>query len=114
FTAQLHATVEEADVPDADLVILATKATDVEQAASRLGGRMPGATVMTIQNGPGAEELVRAHGERPLLSAVTFMSGVRHTDAHVEYELDTETWLGPFAGTTTYERALEVEWLLGD
>ena len=23
------------------------------------------------------------------------MSGVRHSDAHVEYELDTETWLGP-------------------
>jgi 2-dehydropantoate 2-reductase len=112
FTAQLHATVEEAEVPDADLVILATKATDVEQAASRLGGRMPGATVMTIQNGLGAEELVRAHGERPLLSAVTFMSGVRHADAHVEYELDTETWLGPFAGTTTFEHAQEVEGLL--
>jgi len=112
FTAQLHATVEEAEVPDADLVILATKATDVEQAASRLGGRMPGATVMTIQNGLGAEELVRAHGERPLLSAVTFMSGVRHADAHVEYELDTETWLGPYAGTTTFEHAQEVEGLL--
>jgi 2-dehydropantoate 2-reductase len=112
FTAQLHATVQEADVPDADLVILATKATDVDDAASRLSGRMPAATVMTIQNGLGAEEIVRAHGERPLLSAVTFMSGVRHADGHVEYELDTETWLGPYAGTTTFERAQEVEALL--
>jgi 2-dehydropantoate 2-reductase len=112
FTASLHATVQEADVPDADLVILATKATDVDEAASRLGGRMPDATVMTIQNGLGAEELVRAHGERPLLSAVTFMSGVRHADGHVEYELDTETWLGPYAGTTTFEHAREVEALL--
>ena len=67
---------------------------------------------MTIQNGLGAEELVRAHGDWPLLSAVTFMSGVRHDDAHVEYELDTETWLGPFAGTATYEQAQEVEALL--
>jgi len=112
FTASLHATVQEADVPDADLVILATKATDVDEAATRLGGRMPAATVMTIQNGLGAEELVRAHGERPLLSAVTFMSGVRHADGHVEYELDTETWLGPYAGTTTFEHAQEVEALL--
>ena len=112
FTASLHATVQEADVPDADLVILATKATDVDEAATRLGGRMPAATVMTIQNGLGAEELVRAHGERPLLSAVTFMSGVRHADGHVEYELDTETWLGPYAGTTTFEHAQEVEGLL--
>jgi len=70
--------------------------------------------VMTIQNGLGAEEIVRAHGERPLVSAVTFMSGVRHSDAHVEYELDTETWLGPYAGTTTFERVQEIEQLLVD
>jgi len=73
---------------------------------------VPSATVMTIQNGLGAEEIVRTHGERPLVSAVTFMSGVRHSDAHVEYELDTETWLGPYAGTTTYDRAQEIEALL--
>jgi 2-dehydropantoate 2-reductase len=112
FTAALHATADEAALPDADLVILATKATDVDGAAARLAGRVPSATVMTIQNGLGAEEIVRAHGERPLVSAVTFMSGVRHSDAHVEYELDTETWLGPFAETTTYERVQEIEALL--
>ncbi len=112
FTASVQATADESTLPDADLVILATKATDVDEAASRLAGRVPSATVMTIQNGLGAEEIVRAHGERPLVSAVTFMSGVRHADAHVEYELDTETWLGPYAGTTTFERAQEIEALL--
>jgi 2-dehydropantoate 2-reductase len=55
---------------------------------------------MTIQNGLGAEEIVAAHGEWPLLSAVTFMSGTRHGDAHVEYVLDTATWIGPYRGTT--------------
>jgi len=30
----------------------------------------------------------------------------------VEYELDTETWLGPFAGTASYEQAQEIEALL--
>jgi 2-dehydropantoate 2-reductase len=112
FTAKLHATADASMLPDLDLVILATKATDVDEAAQRLAGRVPSATVMTIQNGLGAEEIVRARGERPLLSAVTFMSGVRHADDHVEYELDTETWLGPYAGTTTFERAQEVEALL--
>jgi 2-dehydropantoate 2-reductase len=113
FTARMLATAEPAELADADLAILATKATDLEDAAHRLAGRLPGATVMTIQNGLGAEELVRAHGPWPLLSAVTFMSGVRHGDAHVEYELDTETWLGPYAGTeTSYERAEEVRALL--
>ena len=79
---------------------------------ARLAGRMPGATVMTIQNGLGAEELVRGHGDWPLISAVTFMSGFRHSDAHVEYELDTETWLGPFTASHDVERAQEVEELL--
>ncbi len=112
FTASLRATADEAALPDADLVILATKATDVDDAASRLAGHVPSATVMTIQNGLGAEEFVRAHGEWPLVSAVTFMSGVRHSDAHVEYELDTETWLGPYDGTTGLERVQEIEALL--
>jgi 2-dehydropantoate 2-reductase len=112
FTARVHATADAADLPDFDLGILATKATQLEAAAAALDGRFPGATLMTIQNGLGAEELVREHGDWPLLSAVTFMSGVRHADTHVEYELDTETWLGPFAGTAAYERAQEVEALL--
>ena len=31
-----------------------------------------------------------------MISSITFMSGVRHSDVHIEYELDTETWLGPW------------------
>jgi 2-dehydropantoate 2-reductase len=110
FTSRPRATADPAELADADLAIVATKATDLEDAAGRLAGRLPGATVMTIQNGLGAEEIVRQHGSWPLISAVTFMSGVRHGDAHVEYELDTETWLGPFA--TTDERVEEVRALL--
>jgi 2-dehydropantoate 2-reductase len=114
FTARVYATAEPDELPDFDLGILATKATQLEDAAAALQGRFRDATLMTIQNGLGAEELVCTHGDWPLLSAVTFMSGVRHGDAHVEYELDTETWLGPFAGTATYEQAQEVETLLVD
>jgi 2-dehydropantoate 2-reductase len=112
LTSTLHATADAAELPGAELAILATKATQLEEAAAKLAGRLPGATVMTIQNGLGAEELVRGYGDWPLVSAVTFMSGVRHDDAHVEYELDTETWLGPYAGTTTYGHAQEIEALL--
>ncbi len=113
FTASLHATSDPADLEDAELAILATKATDLDDAAARIAGRLPSAIVMTIQNGLGAEEIVRAHGSWPLVSAVTFMSGVRHGDAHVEYELDTETWLGPYAPTATpFERVQDVERLL--
>ena len=56
---------------------------------------------MTVQNGLGAEEIVRATATGTLISAVTFMSGTRHEDTHVEYILDTETWLGPSATRRT-------------
>ena len=101
FTAQLDATADPAELPAAaELAILACKGTDLEPLAARLEGALPGATVMTIQNGLGAEEIVAGHGGWPLLSAVTFMSGTRHGDAHVEYVLDTATWIGPYRGTT--------------
>ncbi len=99
FTAHLVASPDPGFLPDPDLVIVACKGTDVEPVAARLEGHFPGAVVMTVQNGLGAEEIVRRHGVWPLVSAVTFMSGTRHADTHVEYILDTETWLGPYEET---------------
>ena len=99
FTAELRAATDPADLPEAELAIVATKTTELDAAASRLAGHWPNATVMTVQNGLGAEEIVQRHGDWRLVSAVTFMSGTRHQDTHVEYILDTETWLGPFGDT---------------
>ncbi len=100
FVAHVAASDDPARLPPADLVILASKGTDLDALAARLAGAFPNATLMTIQNGLGAEEIVGSHGDWPLLSAVTFMSGTRHDDAHVEYVLDTATWIGPYRGTT--------------
>lgn len=100
FTARVRAAAAPAELGEADLVILACKGGDLEPLAAGLEGAFAGATVMTVQNGLGAEEIVAAHGDWPLLSAVTFMSGTRHDDSHVEYVLDTATWIGPYRGTT--------------
>jgi 2-dehydropantoate 2-reductase len=100
FVARLAASTDPAALGNADLVILACKGGDLEPLSASLAGRFPNATVMTVQNGLGAEDVVAAHGPWPLLSAVTFMSGTRHDDAHVEYVLDTATWIGPYRGTT--------------
>ena len=100
FTADVRASTDPADLGDPQLVIVATKATGLEQAAASMAGHFADATVMTVQNGLGAEAIVRAHGAWPLVSGVTFMSGTRHHDTHVEYILDTETWMGPYEGTT--------------
>ena len=113
FTVRVTAVAEASELPEFDLGIIATKATGVTGAAASLAGRFPGATIMTVQNGLGAEEIVRAQGSWPLVSAVTFMSGTKHSDTHVEYILDTPTWLGPYAGSS-YERAQEIAQLLLD
>jgi 2-dehydropantoate 2-reductase len=99
FTAAVTAASDPAAL-EADLVILACKGSDLEPLARRLEGHFACATVMTVQNGLGAEEVVGAHGDWPLLSAVTFMSGTRLSDTHVEYILDTATWIGPYRGTS--------------
>lgn len=100
--SDLHVSVvassDPGDLGDADLVILATKATAVEESAAVLQGHFPGAAVLLVQNGLGCEEVLHRYGEWPLISGVTFMSGVKHSDTHVEYELDTATWIGPWAG----------------
>ena len=111
FVARVTAATDPAELADADLVIVSTKATGLEQAAAALTGHFPGATVMTTQNGLGAEEIVRAHGSWPLVSAVTFMSGTKHSDTHVEYVLDTETWIGPY-GDTPFDFVQQIAALL--
>jgi 2-dehydropantoate 2-reductase len=101
LVGRVRATSEAAGLPDFDLGIVAVKATDLEQVGATLTQLAPTATMMTIQNGLGAEDVLARHGDWPLISSVTFMSGTRHSDTHVEYELDTATWLGPWSGTGT-------------
>lgn len=96
-----QATASAADVPEFDLGIVATKATHLRGAAASIAGRSPSASLMTVQNGLGAEEIVRAHGAWRLISGTTLMGGVRRSDTHVEYELDSPTWIGPYAETET-------------
>lgn len=109
FTSTVRAATDPAELPEFDLGIVATKATQMEAAVAPLEGRFPRATFMTIQNGIGAEELMTRHGNWKLLSSVTFMSGIRHGDHHIEYELDTATWLGPYRPSgATYDFAGEV------
>ena len=101
--SERQASVRASADPDAlepfDLGIVATKAAGLEGAVASLRGRFAEATIMTVLNGLGAEAAVRSAGAWPIISGVTFMSGTRHSDTHVEYVLDTETWLGPYEDT---------------
>jgi 2-dehydropantoate 2-reductase len=110
FVTRVAAATDAAELPEPELALVATKTTELAAAAARLDGHWPDAAVMTVQNGLGAEE---AFDGRRVISAVTFMSGTRHSDTHVEYILDTETWLGPY-GETPYELVEEIAALVGD
>jgi 2-dehydropantoate 2-reductase len=109
--ARVLASADPAGLPSFDLGIVACKGTDLDAVASTLEGHYPEATLMTVQNGLGAEDVVRRHGSWALISAITFMSGTRRSDTEVEYVLDTPTWLGPYEGTP-FERVGEVAALI--
>ena len=100
FSGRVNAATSPDDLPEPELVIVACKSLDLDSVAFRLAGHWPDAVVMTVQNGIGADEVVGRHGDWRQLTAVTFMSGTRHGDTHVQYVLDTATWIGPARGTT--------------
>jgi 2-dehydropantoate 2-reductase len=96
FHVTLKATTHPEDLPELDLGIVATKATQVEDSIAPVGTRLDRGAVISAQNGLGSEEIIAAHTRGQVIRATTFMSGTRHSDTHVQYELDTATWLGPF------------------
>jgi 2-dehydropantoate 2-reductase len=96
FHVQLKATTHSGDLPDCDLAIVATKATQVEDSMALVGSGFDHGAVISAQNGLGSEEIIAEHTRGQVIRATTFMSGTKHSDTHVQYELDTATWLGPF------------------
>ena len=96
FHVSLKATTEPDQLPDCDLGIVATKATQVEDSITRIGERFKQGAVISAQNGLGSEEIIAAHTRGQVIRGTTFMSGTKHSDTHVQLELDTATWIGPF------------------
>ena len=101
FHASLKATTRPEDLPPCDLAIVASKATQVEESFAPVGLIFDRAAVLSAQNGLGSEELIAKHTRGAILRGTTFMSGTRHSDTHVQYELDTATWMGPFEPRNT-------------
>ncbi len=108
FHVNLRATQQVDDLPTFDLGIVATKATQTEAAFEPVGHRFDSGAVISAQNGLGGEELLARHTRAKVIRATTFMSGTKHSDTHVQYELDTPTWMGPYEpGATPFETVRE-------
>jgi 2-dehydropantoate 2-reductase len=101
FHVTLKATARAEELPECDLGIVATKATQVAQSMAEVGPRFDKGAVLSAQNGLGSEEIIAACTRGQVIRGTTFMSGTRHSDTHVQYELDTATWLGPFEPRNT-------------
>jgi len=101
FVVPLKATTNPKDLPDFDLGIVATKATQVKESFRLVGRHFDKGAVLSAQNGVGSEEIIATLTRGYVIRATTFMSGTRHSDSHVQYELDTPTWMGPFEPTGT-------------
>jgi len=96
FAARLKATTNPADLPNFDFGIVATKAIQVEDSIRPIGRHFNKSVILSAQNGLGSEEIIAHHTRGYVMRGTTFMSGTRHNDTHVQYELDTPTWMGPF------------------
>jgi 2-dehydropantoate 2-reductase len=108
FHVRLQASADPSALPEFDLGIVATKATQTEEAFTPVGHLFHKGAVISAQNGLGSEEILAKHTRGYIIRGTTFMSGTRHSDTHVEYELHTPTWLGPFEATNTpFEKVKE-------
>jgi len=101
FHVSLKATSRPDELPDCELGIIATKATQVDDSIAPVGQRFNKGAIISAQNGLGSEEIVAAQTRGYVIRGTTFMSGTRHSDTHVQYELDTATWIGPFEPCNT-------------
>jgi 2-dehydropantoate 2-reductase len=101
FSVTLRATDNPRELPDFDFGIVATKATQVKASIAAAGDRFNRGALISAQNGLGSEEIIAEYTRGHVIRGTTFMSGTRHSDTHVQYELNTATWLGPFEPRNT-------------
>jgi 2-dehydropantoate 2-reductase len=99
FHTHLRATYVPAELPQFDLGIVSCKGTQTAEALGPVAHLFDNGAILSAQNGLGAEEIIADLAKTYVIRGTTFMSGTRHDDTHVQYELDTATWMGPFTNT---------------
>ena len=101
FHTHLRATHDPLQLPKFDLGIVSCKCTQTPEALSPVAHLFDNGAILSAQNGLGAEEIIADLAKTYVIRGTTFMSGTRHDDTQVQYELDTATWMGPFEPTNT-------------
>jgi 2-dehydropantoate 2-reductase len=101
FSVRLQATSEAADIPACDFGILATKSLQTRSAIEQTAHIFrEGATVCSVQNGLGNEEII-AERVRYVIRGATTMAAHMRGPGHAGFEFYSDLWIGPFEPSGT-------------
>jgi len=113
FTVKLRATSNAREIPRCDFGIVATKSTHTKGAIEQTAHIFDDSSaVCSVQNGVGNEEILAQH-VRYIIRGTTFPAGHVIEPGHVGFDINGDTWIGPFEPTNTpYERVERLAELL--
>jgi len=101
FTVRLHATSDLREIPLCDFGIVATKSTHTRAAIEQTAQIFAtGSAVCSVQNGVGNEEILAQHVPC-VIRGTTFPAGHVIEPGHVGFDINGDTWIGPFEPTHT-------------
>lgn len=101
FAATVKATTNAHEIPICDFGIVATKSIHTRTAIAATAHLFPeSAAVCSVQNGVGNEEILAEH-VRYVIRGTTFPAGHVIEPGHVGYDIQGDTWIGPFEPSHT-------------
>lgn len=101
FSARLHATSDPRAIPICDFGIVATKSTHTRKAIEQTAHLFTEhSAVCSVQNGVGNEEIISEHVQF-VIRGTTFPAGHVIEPGHVNFDINGDTWIGPFEPTIT-------------
>lgn len=101
FTAKLNATSNAKDLPRCDYGIVATKAIHTRSATAQVAHAFDDASaICSVQNGVGNEEIIAEH-VKYVIRGTTFPAGHPIGPGHIGFDIQGDTWIGPFEPTNT-------------
>ncbi|HET7856889.1 MAG TPA: 2-dehydropantoate 2-reductase [Gaiellaceae bacterium] len=92
---EVRATTDARELPGCEFGLVATKSMHTEAAVTAASAALESASVATVQNGVGNEEVIAEHVEK-VIRGTTFPAGRIVEPGHVQWDVKGDTTLGPF------------------
>ena len=107
FTARLNATSDAKELPRCDYGIVATKAIHTKAAIAQTAHIFDAkSAVCSVQNGVGNEDIIAEH-VKYVIRGTTFPAGHPIAPGHIGYDIQGDTWIGPFEPSATPMKKVE-------